>query len=168
MSSKEGFLPSLVEELSSQDGALEDVASELVDLTLKDFEGWDCLLDAQSAKAARSLQALASLAAVKKAAKVLVKHPKFLMPPEGSPGAQEMVSSSSDNPSGFSAQQQQFMRLMNLPSAPPTFPRRSGPALEKTTVLGVVLSVGLPFRSPLMLTNFQNPARLTMQQCGSR
>ena len=168
MSPKEGFLPSLVEELSSQDDALEEVAEELVNLTLADFDGWDCLLDSQSAKAGRSLQALSNFAGVKKAAKALVKHAKFLMPPESSDTAKEMVSTSADNPSGFSAQQQHFMRMMNLPSVPPTYPRRSGPALEKSTVLGVVLSVGLPFRAPLMLGNFQNPARLTMQQAGSR
>ena len=86
--------------------------------------------------------ALRELCTNKRAAVALAGLPSFLLPPPNTPAANERVQT-------MSAQQLSMMRFMmrgdtsRLLSAG-GYLRRSGPALEKDTILGLVLRLGLP------------------------
>jgi hypothetical protein len=86
--------------------------------------------------------ALRELCTNKRAAAALASLPSFLLPPPDSPAANERVQT-------VSAQQLSMMRLMMRgdPSrllAAGGYLRRSGPGLERDTILGLVLRLGLP------------------------
>jgi hypothetical protein len=86
--------------------------------------------------------ALRELCTNKRAAAALAGLPSFLLPPANTPAANERVQT-------MSAQQYSIMRIMmrgdtsRLLSAG-GYLRRSGPALERDTILGLVLRLGLP------------------------
>ena len=89
------------------------------------------------------VSALREVCTIKRAVVALANLSSFLLPPASSPAANERVESMSD-------QQMTMMRIMmqmrgegrsNLGGG---YLRRSGPALEKDTVLGLVLRLGFP------------------------
>jgi len=49
----------------------------------------------------------------------------------------------------------------------PPYLKRSGPGLEKDTVLGLVLRLGVPSENPSMTSAFSNPATRTRKDVSS-
>ena len=115
--------------------------------------------------ASRALQSLLNIKAV---AVATSSFNNFNLPEATSPKAKEVVQPSME---GFDTQQQQFMAMMmhmqNNRSVPGAYLRRSGPALEKDTILGRLLAVGLPVRDAKVTGQFANAARRTMQDVNS-
>jgi hypothetical protein len=109
--------------------------------------------------------ALRELCTNKRAAAALAGLPSFLLPPANTPAANERVQTMNE-------QQLAMMRMMQAmrPGENPSrlaagggYLRRSGPALEKDTVLGLVLRLGLPTEgpspaSPTVTSAFSNAA----------
>jgi hypothetical protein len=94
--------------------------------------------------------ALRELCTNKKAAVALTKLPSFLLPSPNTPLANERVET-------MSSQQLAMMRMVQSMRGDTSrlsggYLRRSGPALEKDTILGLVLRLGLPTE------NATNPA----------
>jgi len=102
--------------------------------------------------------AMAALCSHKKAALVMTQLPNFLLPPVNSLTAQDRVTPPPPTlPAGASSQQQQFFRLMQAMGRSNTgYLKRSGPALEKDTILGLVLRLGCPRDSPSVTSAFPN------------
>ena len=106
--------------------------------------------------------ALRQLCASKRAAAALADFPNFLLPPAGTPQAAEVVQP--QPPPGSSPQQAALFRMMQSisnPGATAAYLRRSGPALERDTLLGLVLRLGLPSENPALMSAFSNPASRT-------
>lgn len=108
--------------------------------------------------------ALRELCTNKKAAVALTKLPFFLLPPANTPLANERVET-------MSAQQLAMMRMVQSMRGDTSrlsggYLRRSGPALEKDTVLGLVLRLGFPTENanpaiPSVASSFANAASRT-------
>ncbi|GMH92464.1 hypothetical protein TL16_g12355 [Triparma laevis f. inornata] len=156
------FLSDVVKELINQE-ELENVVGPVVDKLMENFGGGS-LLEEKAAKSSNSSRALQSLLNIKAVAVATSSFPNFNLPSSSSPVAKEVVQPSMD---GFDTQQQQFMammlRMQNNRSVPGAYLRRSGPALETSTILGRLLSLGLPTRDPKVTSQFANAARRTMQ-----
>lgn len=103
--------------------------------------------------------ALRELCTNKKAASSLTNVPSFLMPPADSPQASEWVGGQPPPqiPRGANPNQINFIRRMQEMSTARM--RRSGKALEKDTVLGNVLRLGLPWKHDAVLSSYTNPVR---------
>lgn len=105
--------------------------------------------------------ALRELCTNKKAAVSLTKLPSFLLPPANTPLASERVET-------MSAQQLAMMRMVQSMRGDTSrlsggYLRRSGPALEKDTILGLVLRLGFPTENanpalPSVASSFSNSA----------
>jgi len=110
------------------------------------------------------VSALTALCSHKKAALELTKHDSFLLPPPTSPQAQERITPPLPTPpANASSQQQRFFRMMqSLSQNRNGYLRRSGPALEKETVLGLVMRLGLPMDNPSVSGPFANAAGRTL------
>ena len=136
------FYYRLVEELITQDEAAVDrVAKEIVDYFTGQLSKVDSVL-AESGPDGGALQivsALVSLCTHKRVAQSVTQHASFLMPPPGSVQANERVNP----PMTGNRLLQQFMQGLN-----PPYLRRSGPGLEKHTLLGLCLRVGIPKNNP--------------------
>ena len=101
------------------------------------------------------VSALRELCTNKRAVVALANLPSFLLPPASSPAANERVETMSD-------QQMTMMRMMmqmrgeGRSSLGGGYLRRSGPALEKDTILGLVLRLGFPH--DIVAPSFSNAA----------
>ena len=96
----------------------------------------------------------------KGAAAVVASHPTFLLPAEGtSEAAEKIVPPPPEVPPGSTPQQAQMYRVMAAMTqgARRGYARRSGPALEKHTVLGRAMAIGLPKDDPNLVSAFGNP-----------
>jgi len=109
-----------------------------------------------------TITALKALCMHKKAAHALTLHEMFLLPKAGTPEANEKIS---NIPPGATSQQMQIFQMMQALNRGITgYLKRSGPALEKQTILGKVFKYGVPFDSQSVLSQFQNPAKKTIIQ----
>mmetsp|Transcript_15642 Transcript_15642/g.35869 ORF Transcript_15642/g.35869 Transcript_15642/m.35869 type:complete len:775 (+) Transcript_15642:1-2325(+) len=92
----------------------------------------------------------------KKAALHMTRMPNFLLPAAGTPQSQERLTPPPPTlPPGASPQQRQFFRLMQAMNRNNTgYLKRSGPALEKETILGLVLRLGCPREHPSVTSAF--------------
>mmetsp|Transcript_7777 Transcript_7777/g.10623 ORF Transcript_7777/g.10623 Transcript_7777/m.10623 type:complete len:1170 (-) Transcript_7777:196-3705(-) len=170
------FYSCLCEELLSQDpDAFESVIADTVSHFSKALSKCDTVLDAGGGSTEEGIDGgglviisgLKELCTHKKAAGCLTRVPSFLLPAEGSEKSKEKVTPPAPTfPSGAgaSAQQQRFFRMVQAMSAGRGgYLRRSGPALEKETLLGLVLRIGLPMENPSVSSSFQNAASRTMK-----
>jgi hypothetical protein len=110
----------------------------------------------------------------KKVVAAITSMPNFLLPPPNSPVASERVSNEFspfahiDGNSNNGPDPQRFIRMMMAMSrgghrgSSTAYLRRSGPALERETLLGSVLKLGLPMEHPLVFSAFKNAATKTM------
>lgn len=108
--------------------------------------------------------ALRELCTNKKAAVSLARTPSFLVPPANTAEAAVKVQPPLPQvPPGASQQQIALIRMMQSvrDQASAAYLRRSGPGLEKETVLGLVLRLGVPAEHPSMASSFSNPATRT-------
>ena len=95
----------------------------------------------------------------KPSAAVVASHPTFLLPPPNTPQAAERVTPPQPQvPTGANAQQAQLYRLMAAMTqgARRGYARRSGPALERHTVLGRAMRMGVPADDPNAVAAFAN------------
>lgn len=152
------FYYCMCEELLSQDAtAFESVIGEVVQYLTKALAKIETVLDGTEGGALIVVSALAALCLHKKAALCLTKLSNFLLPPADSSVAQERVTPPAPTlPAGATAQQRQFFRLMQSMNRNGAggYLKRSGPALEKETILGLVLRIGCPRESQAVAAGF--------------
>jgi len=105
------------------------------------------------------VNALTALCGNKAAAAVVATHPTFLLPPAGSAAASERITPPQPVvPPDANQQQAQLYRMMAALTRGHRrgYDRRSGPALERDTIVGRVMKVGCPRDDPDFLTAFAN------------
>jgi len=172
------FYYSVCEELHSQDAdsfgtVIADVVKHITDSLSK----CKTLLDEGPTQGVTGngiflTSALRELCTNKKAAVAFAKMPLFLLPAANTPRAAETCENPNLTPQ--QVQMAQMMQAFRRPGEPPVLPgsykRRSGPALEDNTALGLVLRLGFPFpqdpreqNNPLMQA-FSNPTRRDIDQ----
>ena len=157
---KSSFYYVLCDELSSQDmSSFNSIIQSTVSHIIKSLERSDSILDSGDGGIV-TISALKALCSHKKAAAALTLHSNFLLPPANSPQAKERIS---NLPPGATPQQQQIFQMMQALNRGITgYQKRSGPALEKHTILGQVLKLGLPMESASVVQPFQNAATKTV------
>jgi hypothetical protein len=122
----------LCEELFTQDAPnFTVILSQVVTCITKQLATVKSVLDGTSTAL---VQALAAACSHKRACAALTSLPAFLLPPAGSPEAAQLV-----RPAG-----QNILQQMLGADQTRAYLKRSGPALEKDTLLGQVLQIGLP------------------------
>jgi hypothetical protein len=132
------FYQLLCEELQAQDEAsfasvLHQVVMSLLQ-ALKKCDSFDSGVGETSALGIVS--ALTSLCSNKKAAILVSKLDCFLVPPEGTPQATEMMQPP------FLAGAADLLRMFSAEHRP--YQKRSGPGIEKETILGLALRISTP------------------------
>jgi len=155
------FFACLCEELNNQDSAVfESVIKDVVLKISESLKKCETVLDSTGESGLVQVSALTSLCSVKKAAAAVTKVQNFLLPPADSPQSAERVSAPIPQiPAGATQQQQSIFRMMAAMSqGSQGYLRRSGPGLEKETLLGLVMRLGTPMDSPAITSQFQNAA----------
>ncbi len=155
------FFCALCDELLSQDAdAFETVVTDIVKDIVEDLSQCETVLDS-SGSGLVQVSALNALCSYKKAAIIVAKTPNFLLPKEGTAQAAERVAVPiPPPPPGATPQQQQIYRMMtSMAQGRQSYLRRSGPALEKETLLGLVLRIGTPMDNKAVSSQFQGVAR---------
>ncbi|CAB9526533.1 conjugation factor E4 [Seminavis robusta] len=135
----------LCEELVSNDEeAFKRVIGEIVAQLTKQLARTENVLDGgdgvTEGSALVMVSALTSVCSHKEAAKVVAQLPNFLLPPEGSDKAKEVVENRPQAGADL------MSRLLGLGNR--SYLRRSGPALDKETILGLCLRPGIPKINP--------------------
>ena len=155
------FYYCVCEELLSQDKIVfESVISDVVNYLTQALSKIDTVLDSGTDGGGGLViaTALAALCSHKKAALCLTQLPTFLLPSPDSPVAKERLALAPPTlPPGASPQQRQIFRLMqamNNRGGEQGYFKRSGPALEKETILGLVLRLGCPRDHPSITAGF--------------
>ena len=154
------FYYMLCEELISQDQTIfESVIQSVVKYLANALSKSETVLDGAGEGAEGGglvvVSALTALCVHKKAAAAMTSMPNFLLPEEGTVQAQQRVEPPTPTPPpGATPQQQQFFRLMQAMRNNPGYLKRSGPGLEKETVLGLVLRLGCPRDSQTVTSAF--------------
>ena len=158
------FYYCVCEELHSQDeDSFGTVMADVVKHITDSLSKCNSLLDEGSNEGVGGnglflTSALRELCTNKKATASLAKLPSFLLPPANAPAANERVGP--HRPPGATQQQLALMRMMQSmrEDSPMEYRRRSGPGLEKETVLGLVLRLGMPSEHASMKAAYSNPA----------
>eukprot|EP00339_Tiarina_fusa_P025566 CAMPEP_0117009760 /NCGR_PEP_ID=MMETSP0472-20121206/8773_1 /TAXON_ID=693140 ORGANISM="Tiarina fusus, Strain LIS" /NCGR_SAMPLE_ID=MMETSP0472 /ASSEMBLY_ACC=CAM_ASM_000603 /LENGTH=1113 /DNA_ID=CAMNT_0004712117 /DNA_START=80 /DNA_END=3421 /DNA_ORIENTATION=- len=141
--SASSFYYLLCEELHSQDSsAFERVVNHLATQMMSSLKGCDSLESGVGESSPLGLTvALTSLCSHKKAALVVTKMDTFLLPPKDSPAANEVIRPSGPTPGGAD-----LLRMLTGGERP--YQKRSGPGLEKQTLLGLCLRIATPKNNP--------------------
>ena len=152
------FYHCLCEELLLQDmEEFSRVIGETMSYLTKLLSNCDTVLDGGSEGGLVIVSALSALCGHKKAAAVVTQAPNFLLPSADSPQAQERITPPPPTlPPGATSQQERFFRLMQAMNRGGSYLKRSGPALDKETVLGLVLRLGCPRDNPAVTAPFGN------------
>lgn len=162
------FYYCLCEELFNQDKAtFKRVITDVLTIFIKKLSGCETVLDGGNLGGTTTsglaiISALTSLCCHKKAAVIMTQHSSFLLPPKDSPHAAERVESAVSSgmmpPAGANVQQQRLFRLMQAMnrSGGGDHLKRSGPALEKDTLLGLVLRLGCQKDNQSVMQSFPN------------
>ncbi len=156
------FYACLCEELYSQDqDAFETVFKGVASNICESLKKCDTIMDSNDGSGLVLVSALTALCSSKKAALVLTKIPNFLLPKAETPEANEKVSMPlPPPPANATPQQQSLYRMMiAMSGGNQKYLRRSGPGLEKETLLGLVMRLGTPMDNSSITSQFQNPAR---------
>jgi hypothetical protein len=158
------FYYCLCEELLSQDQSIfESVITDIVSYLANSLSKLDNVVDtAEGAEdgAVVAVSALAALCSHKKAALCMTQMENFVLPEAGTAKATEKITPPAPVlPPGATRQQQQLFRMMQMMSRNNAgYLRRSGPALEKETILGMVLRLGCPREDPTVVGAFPSVA----------
>jgi len=169
------FYYNLCEELHSQDvDSFQKVITEVAKYLTDSLSKCDTILDEPAAITDSNtatigdnglflVSALRELCTHKKATAALANTPRFHLPPADSPEASVKVTPTMPRlPTGASAQQARLFHMMQaMSNSRAGYLRRSGPALEKETLLGLVLRLGLPAEHPSVTSTFSNAASKT-------
>jgi hypothetical protein len=134
----------LTEELWQQDAAFLDrmVAAIVADLVTQ-LSKCESVLDGVEAAEGSPVVLVSAVTALclhKRAADVVTKLPCFLLPAAGSPAAAQLVRPSVAGGGGGGGN---IMAMLSGQSNP-AYLKRSGPAIEKDTLLGLALRIGVP------------------------
>lgn len=159
------FYHCLCEELILQDNdtflqVIQDSVSYLTNLLSK----CESILDGGTEGGMALVPALKALCSHKKAALAVTQSPNFLLPPADSPQAQERVTPPPPSlPANATPQQQQLFRFMQaMNRGNNAYLKRSGPALDKETLLGLVMRLGCPRDNAAVASSFGNIMNQTM------
>ncbi len=159
---KSSFYACLCEELYNQDKAVfESVIQGIVSNISESLGKCETILDTTYGSGLEHVSALTSVCSHKKAAAVVTTVQNFLLPKHDSPQAREKNSDpffSPPPPPGATPQQQTMYRMMQAMTHGQGFLGRSGPALEKKTLLGQVMRLGTPMDNSSITSQFQNVA----------
>ena len=164
------FYAKVCDELRGQDdGAYRRIIGEVVTRLSDALDGCETVTEGGSGSGSSGgggggplvlVNALTALCqGYKPSAAVVASHPTFLLPPPHSPQAAERVAPPPPQvPAGANAQQAQMYRLMAAMTqgARRGYARRSGPALERHTVLGRAMRMGVPADDPGVVAAFAN------------
>lgn len=153
------FYYCLCEELLSQDvSVFEHVIGSVVTILTKALAGLDTVLDTGTEGSGLVLvSALTALCTHKKAALHMSQMSNFLLPASGTVQAQERVSPPVPSPPpGSTREQLQLFRLMQSMRNNAGYRKRSGPGLERETILGLVLRLGCPRDNQAVTGAFPN------------
>jgi len=130
--------------VSSDEDAFGRVISEIVEYLTKQLSRMETVLEGGDGADGCALVMVSALTAVcvhRKAAEVVTQLDSFLLPPEGSPQAQEVVENRPQANADLMA------RLLGIGNR--SYLRRSGPGLDRGTVLGLCLRPGIPKSNPV-------------------
>jgi len=164
------YYRALCDELLAQD---EDLFQDIFQEVLRHFQEdlsrqSECVMETfgtsgNSGSGMVQVAALTIMCSHKKVAAVVVHSANFLLPSEGSQEASEEVRISlPPPPAGATPQQVQIYRMMSaMAQGRQSYRKRSGPALEKNTLLGLVMRLGMPMESNVVISQFQNVGRMT-------
>jgi len=144
------FYHHLCEELHSQDeSSFTRILGQVVKSLLQSLRNCESLDSGVGDTSALGIvTTLTSLCANKKSALIVSKLDCFLLPPESTPQATEtvqpppMISTSTGGGSGPGGNGVDFLRFFSAEHRP--YRRRSGPGIEKETLLGLVLRISTP------------------------
>eukprot|EP00978_Attheya_sp_CCMP212_P044667 scaffold317964_cov58-Attheya_sp.AAC.1 len=172
---KDSFYTLLCDELVSLDSnAFSTVMAAVVTYLTEGLSKCETILDGGSGGGSGDgglvlVSALTALCSHKKAAACVAQMPQFLLPAVSSPAAAErVVLPIPAPPPGATVQQQRMFRMMQSmrmgAGNNAGYLKRSGPALEKETILGLVLRLGLPMDNPNVSQVFQNPATRSLKE----
>ncbi|KAL3792867.1 hypothetical protein HJC23_004792 [Cyclotella cryptica] len=167
------FYYCLCEELYSQDvDSFERVISDVVGHIAASLAKCETILDegyvSDEAPLGRNAlfltSALRELCSHKKATIAFTKMKKFCLPAPNTAEASERITPPIPTPPpGATAQQIQLFQMMQRMSnnSRTGYIHRSGPGIEKQTILGMVLRQGLPESNPSVSASFSNAATRT-------
>jgi hypothetical protein len=164
------YYRALCDELLAQDEDLfQNIFQEVLRHVQEDLSRQsECVMEtfgtsSNSGSGLVQVAALTIMCSHKKVAAVVVNSGNFLLPPEGSIEASEEVRVSLPPPPvGATPQQVQIYRMMSaMAQGRQSYRKRSGPALEKNTLLGLVMRLGMPMDSNAVISQFQNVGRMT-------
>jgi hypothetical protein len=155
------FYASLCDELINQDASsFEKIICSVVETIKANLSKCDTIVDNAGMSGIVQVGALTALCSYKKATVVVTKASDFLLPAANSTKAAETVRMSGDippPPPGATPQQLAIYRMMSaMAQGRQSYLRRSGPALEKDTLLGLVFRLGTPFDKDDIASQFQN------------
>jgi len=156
------FYSALCDELVTQDESVfESVVMGVVKIIREELSKCESVLENSGSNGLVQVTALTALCSDKKAAIIVARTPQFLLPSDRSTEASERVSVSiPPPPAGATPQQLSIYRMMTaVTQGRQSYLKRSGPALEKETLLGLVLRLGTPMESSAVTSQFQNVAR---------
>lgn len=168
---KSSFYYALCEDLHSQDAdAFQSIIQDTVTRLTKPLTTCETILDSSSASGFSdvggvvAVTALTALCSHKKAAQALTLHPNFLLPKPNTPSAADKITPPAPTPPpGSTPQQIRFFHMMQALNRNQGYLKRSGPALEKHTILGQVFKLGLPLENQHVSQPFQNAATKTLK-----
>ena len=143
--SQSSFYHSLIQELKQQsETALRDTVSTIVEHYGQLLQKCDSVVEAGAADApaVSIVAALTALCSHKSVAAIVTELPSFLLPAAGTPEAAQIIRPSM--PTGANPLQQLLASSGELYRP---YIKRSGPGLERHTVLGQCLKLGAPCRS---------------------
>ena len=167
------FYYAVCEELYSQDvEAFERVISDVANFIAASLKKCETIFDEVAYSEEAPLcgnallltSALRALCSHKKAAIAFTKMNKFLLPPPDSPEASARITPAMPQPPpGATAQQMQLWHMMQRMSNANRsgYIHRSGPGIEKQTILGMVMRQGVPESHPSVNSSFSNAASRT-------
>jgi ubiquitin conjugation factor E4 B len=156
------FYACLCEELYSQDqSTFESVIQGVSSNISESLSKCETILDSANGSGILQVSALMALCSCKRAAAVLTKITSFLLPPANSPQASEkiLVPINLPDPGPNASQQEISIHRMMTAMAQgrqSSYLARSGPALEKKTLLGLIMRIGAPMDNSAINNMFQN------------
>jgi ubiquitin conjugation factor E4 B len=144
-STTNSFYYQLMEELHNQSSeSFETTVATMVDHYGKMLESCDSVLDTEASTSPMSIvTALSSMCVHKGVAAAVTRRNQFLLPPPGTPEATRVI-----RPAGATTLQLSIQQLLSGSAENRPYLGRSGPALQRSTILGLCLKIGIPKTNP--------------------
>lgn len=161
------FFYRLCEELHSSDpDSFSNMIHKATSKILLNIKDCDSVME--GAAALTTVNAFCALCQThKKAAMAFVKHPEFLLPsPSSSDANTQITPPQAQPPADASTQQRRLFQLLQALNGGRnvSYIKRSGPGIEKHTILGQMMRVGLPTEHQTVVGPFQQAVTKTTRQ----